>query len=307
MRNIILLFAIICLYSCSSDELSNKQNSQDLNFTDIHNISVDTLDLDMISDISQNSIYLTYSSNNGLNENVLKYNITTQTSTIISHPDVTESRQIEIIGNWIYSISKNDVYRYDLNLGNLSLHNNQTTGLEHTRAVVNSNKISFIEGQNLLFNYDTTSNTYQRNMQGNSYKLRADSEIFNNKIYTFGGCSYDTNHNPILYNTINIYDIASNTWLQDSLPFNVYESFTASYNNTIIVAGNKNSISSDSFIGVFNPITNNYTTLTSTLDLSNISIRGITILNQNIYLAYTDLTTPMPLLMNVKIAKATLP
>lgn len=307
MKKIIALFIVICLYSCSSDEVINNKIPQNLNFTEVYSITVDTLELDMISNSAENSLFLTYSTNDGLNENVLKYNLTNQIATNITHPDITESRQIEIIGNWIYSVSKNDIYRYDLNLNNSSLYNTESTGLEYHRTVINNSDIFSPQGMNLLFNYNTTTNTYQRNMQGFEYRLRADCEIYNNKIYAFGGSSYDNNQNPLTYNSINIYDITSNSWTQETLPFNVYESFTELYNSSIIVAGNKNTDSSNAFIGTYNPQTNTYTPLLTSLDLPNISIRSITKLNQDLYVAYSDLVSPTPAILTVKIVKTTLP
>ena len=303
MKQIIAFFLVISLYSCSSDEDNSKQNPQNLNFTQLFSITADTLDLDMIGNSSENSLYLTYSTDNGFNENVLKYNLTTQTPLTITHPDDTESRQIENIGNWIYSISKNDVYRYDLDLDNVSIFNEGNTGLEYHKTITVNNDILSQRGKNLEFKYNTTANDYTLpDWQETQYRFKADCELFSNKIYSFGGTEFNT-----AYNTINIHNLTDNSWTQETLPFNAFETFTDIYNNAIIIAGNKNLNSGNAFIGTYDPVTNNYTSIPVSLDLSSISIRSITVLNNELYIAYTDIVTPLPSSLTIKIAKATLP
>ena len=93
-KYIVILLASIAITSCTSNQENKQVNFNNLSFTDIYTIQVDTLEMDMISDATQNSIYITYSSNNGLNENILKLNTSTLNPLEITHPDYSESREI---------------------------------------------------------------------------------------------------------------------------------------------------------------------------------------------------------------------
>jgi|GEM_PF-6001158 len=307
MKYLLALLPFICLYSCSSDETVVNRNAQSLNFTDVFSFQADTLDLDMISSNSENALYITYSADNGFNEDLTKYNLTTSAQTSVTHPDISGSRQIEIIGNSLYSIS-NDVYKFDLNLGNGALINNNNSGFEGLRGVPYNDAIFFPMGYDNIASYNTLTNTSQTTY--NSFatgRTRSDGEIYNDKLYSFGGSTGNRNYMPQSFSEINIYDIVNNTWTQQNLPFTVFESFTALNIDKIIVAGNTNSAGNGAFIGVFDPSLNTFTQIPVSLDLNNISIRSITILNNDLYIAYADFLPIMPSLITIKVVKTVLP
>jgi hypothetical protein len=296
----------VFLYSCSSD---NKpiSSTQSLNFSEIFNIQVDTLELDMITDTGENALYITYSADNGLNENLMKYNLTTSSQTTITHPDVSTSRQIEIIGNVLYSVSFTSVYKFDLNLGNATLIRSDHTANEELKGVSYNDEILFPMGYNNITSFNTLANTTQTLLNSwSTTRARSDGEIYNDKLYSFGGSTGMRISVSESFNEINIFDIVNNTWSQQSLPFTVFESFTALNVDKIIVAGNKNSAGNEAFIGIYDPSLNTFTEIPVSLDLNNISIRSIAILNNDLYVAYADFLPIMPSLIPIKVAKATL-
>ena len=317
MKNLIFLLLIsIIISSCSPDNDSSIQNTASLDFIEVMSFQVDTLALDMTSNINANSYYITYSGDSGLNENVLKYNLTSMAQTDLVHPDISESRQIEVINGNIYSISHNDVYRYDLNLNNLEEVNIGYSDWRDARATIYNNNIlmtTFLYDG--IRRFDTSTNDYVNpisslpNQQGRLYW--SDGEVYGNKLYVFGGGETIRQPwpNPDIVNSfseITIYDFNTDSWSEENLPYVAYETFTALYNSSIIVTGNRNQDQTNSFIGQYDILTNTYSELDTSLDLENITIRGITILNDEILLAYIDLVSPMPDLMTVKVVKASL-
>ena len=315
MKNLFAILLItISLSSCSSDNESSNLNPATLDFTEVMTFQVDTLELDMVSHINENSLYITYSGDSGFNENVLKYNLTTLTQNDIIHPDISESRQIEIINDNIYSISSNDIYKFDLDLNNLVNINDSYNDMRYLRTSSINNELLIVGGSSEIAKFDTNSDVYDFSLSDSPYGFRAqrDGEIYNNNIYMFGGANSTPQQWPeedIInsFDEITVYNLSTDTWSQNqSLPYEVFESFTSLYNDSIIVTGNKNQDQTNSFIGEYDILTNTYSELDTSLDLQNITIRGITVLNDEIFIAYIDLISPMPDLMTVKVIKATL-
>lgn len=315
MKNLIfLLFLTIVFSSCSSDNEPSIQNSTSLHFTEVMTFQVDTLELDMASNFSENSLYITYSGDSGLNENVLKFNISTQSVSNLIHPDISESRQIEIINNYIYSISSNDIYRFDLDLNNLENISDNYNDMRYLRMSSFNNELLIVGGSNKIAKFDTTAQAYDFSLSESPYGYRdqRDGEFYNNNIYMFGGANSTPQQWPeedIInsFNEITVYNLSTDTWSQNqSLPYEVFESFSSLYNDSIIVTGNKNQDQTNSFIGQYNLLTNSYSEFDTSLDLENTTIRGVTVLNDEIFIAYIDLLSPMPDLMTVKVVKATL-
>lgn len=303
-KYIIILLASIAITSCTSNQENKQVNFNNLSFSDIYTFQVDTLEMDMISDATQNSIYITYSSNNGLNENILKLNTLTLNPLEIIHPDDSESREIEIVNNVIYSISANDIIKLDLSLNILSPNSDLGNNAVYHRLIGYNNTIQLPRGLNNILEYDVNINDYIFNYFPQS-KYKMDGEIINDVMYAFGGG--DVTVTPIqATNEIEIYDYLTDTWNTESLPFNVSESFTDKYNNYIFVAGNKLDDFSNGFIGLYDTDLHTYTTITTSIDFSTKSIRGVTILGNDIYIAYMDFPNTLPALVDVKIAKASL-
>ncbi|NRR93496.1 hypothetical protein HSX10_18135 [Winogradskyella undariae] len=312
MKNLTFLLLIaITFSSCSSDNELSIQNSNSLDFTEVMSFQVDTLDMDIISDVSTNSLFIT-SSNEDVwpeqFERVIKYNLSNSTQSEIIHDDDTESRQIEIVNNTIYSFSYISTIKYDLNLSNIN-DINYYNGLSYSKSTKYNNDIIILSGERChdctdmpLKLFDTNSETFNElSVFPNGIRMHADGSVLNDKLYMFGGTDLTT-----IYNELNIYDITNDIWSQETLPFGIYESFTSIYNDTIFVGGNKESDNSSAFIGIYDTTTNLYSELTTSLNLDNITIRGITILNDEIFVAYIDLVSPMPDLMTVKVVKASL-
>ena len=308
MKYLLLFLTFVSLYSCSSDETQITRIPPTLIFTDVFNFQVDTLDLDMISNTNENALFISYSANNGFNENVMKYNFATSSQSIMTHPDLSEGRQIEIIGSSIYSFAPSSVYKFDLSLGNPTQINTDFMGYGYLRTIPYNDKILIPEGYNNLVTYNTSTNTSLISIGSQSTgRMRADGEVYNDKYYAFGGSTGTRNYMPESFSDINIYDIQSNSFSQLNLPYTVFESFTSLYGNKIIVAGDKNSDGSGAFIGIFDPLTSSFNETPISLDLSNISIRSIAVLNNNLYVAYADFFSTMPSLITIKVAKAALP
>ncbi|WCO03553.1 Kelch repeat-containing protein [Psychroserpens ponticola] len=314
MKNLLaVLLVTISLSSCSSDNELSNLNITSLDFTEILTFQVDTLELDLASSSSENSFFITYSADNGLNESVLKYNLTTLTQNDLTHPDVAESRQIEIINGSIYSVSSNDIYKYDLNLNNITTVDNGFTQLRYLRTTSFNDELLIFAGNDKIISYDTSLDTFDFDVSSMPYGYRDqnDGEIYNSKIHIFGGRECDSfedfmNQQCNSFNEINIYDFVTDTWTQETTPYQIHESFTDLYNDKIIVSGNKNSNQTNSFIAEYDTLTNSFSDILSNLDMSNITIRGITILNNDVYLAYADLITPMPSIVTIKVVKASL-
>jgi len=315
MKKLILLLSLTIIFvSCSSDNELNIQNTNALDFIEVMSFQVDTLELDMASNIVANSFYITYSGDSGYNENVLKYNLATSSQSDLTHPDISESRQIEIINNNIYSISSNDIYKFDLNLNNLVNISNSYNDMRYFRTTSLNNELLIIGGSNKITKFDTNSEVYDFSLSDSPYGFRdqRDGEIYNNNIYMFGGANSTSQQWPEedlinSFDEITVYNIATDNWSQNqSLPYQVFESFTSLYNDSIIVTGNKNQDQTNSFIGRYDLLTNSYSEFDTSLDLENITIRGITILSDEIFIAYIDLISPMPDLMTVKVVKSSL-
>jgi len=306
MKYIFFFLGFISLYSCSSED-KTASTPIPLNFTDLFTFQVDTLDLDMKSNVGQNSLYISYSTNNGFNENIMKFELNNSSQIVIVHPDMTESRQIEIVGGQLFSFGGYTNYSMDLNLQNIALINQTPAGFGYFRTLVYNNEIYFPYGFDNYTVYNTSTNNFQyfwnsfSTLRGNS-----DGEIINGKLYSFGGSTGTSNYQPQSYNEINIYDLVTNTWTQNTLPYAVFESFTSIYGGNIIVAGNKNSDRSGAFLAIYNPVSNTFNQLTTSLNINNITIRNVAILNNDLYIAYADIISPMPNLINIKVAKASL-
>ena len=301
MKQIISFFALITIFACSSDNENRSLNA--ITFTDVYSVEADSLELDLIGDNSENAFYLTYSADNGYNENLLKYDLTSQIPTEIVHPDMGESTQLEIVNNLLYSVAKSEIYRYDLDLSNETVLP-VVFGFDHMRTETYNDNIWMLPGMNQYLTYNTTSNNFTWDVGiTDDYWSQAAFEIINDKAYCFGGANYYPA--VIATNKIHIYDYLGDNWTEQTLPFNVFESFTATYNNSIIVAGNKNIDSSQPFLYIFNPATNSFSELATTFDFTGKTIRGVAIVNQGIYIAYAEF--PITSLITIKIAKGNLP
>src|SRR6218665_2909186 len=305
---------IICCIACScSDNDDSLALPATLNFNPVFNFVTDSLDIDMVNSPTSNSIYCTYSDIDLVDiykEKVIKYNLNTSIQSSITHYDGIESRQLEVVGNEIYSLSYTGIFKYDLNLSNiveLPEFNYRiipkTTLYNNNIIIISSTDNTFPEPSPMqLLHFNTTSQTYSSfTTFPIGYRMRGDGVAFNDKLYIFGGNDGITN-----FAEINIYDIIGNSWTQQALPFGVYESLTSIYNNSVIVAGNRNADSSGAFIGLYNPATNDFTSLNTSLNLNNISIRGITVINDEVYIAYAEHITPWPNNITIRIEKASL-
>lgn len=303
MRKIIALFIIVSFYSCSSDENQNKKRTQNLNFTEIYSIAVDTLELDMISNVNENSLYLAYSPNNDVNDNIMKLNLQTQSQIIEAHPDPSESRQLAIIGNNLYSFGVDHVLKMDLNLNNLQIVNTGYNIFFYSRAIPSGNTVLFPFGQNNLIKYDLLTDTYQGTF--NSYPLtnRSDGGVINNILYSFGGNQLSPN---LVSNKIKMYNLITSSYTESNLPYSIFESFVATYQGNFIVAGNKNTNQGDAFLAIYDPITATYTDMNTSLNLSTVSIRGIAVINNELYLAYCESFNPLSSTGTIKIVKSNL-
>lgn len=315
MKSLIpIIIIVICLCSCSSENESSILNQAPLNFTEVMTFEVDTLDLDMTSVISENSIYITSSNVDvypEMVERVLKYNLSTSTQTDLIHFDDTESRQIEVHNDVIYSFSYAQITKYDLNISN-SIELNHSSWLSYSKATKYNNDILLVSGKsantaayitNMPIKYfnTTTENFSDLTLFPNGYRIHADGEVYADKLYLFGGID-----NTVIYDDINIYDIINDIWTQENLPYQAFESFTSLYNDSIIVVGNKNADNSRAFVGIYDIPTNTYSELDTSLNLNNITIRGITILNNEVFIAYADIVSPMPNIITIKVVKALL-
>lgn len=307
----VIVSLILALTSCTDNDGTLKQTAQSsLNFSPVLSFTTDTLDLDITNSIAENSVYISYSDIPDIyTENVIKYNLTDLSQTNMSHQDDSESAQIEVIGNSIFSISMNYSSKFDINLSN----NSQIpqSSYSKSKAAKYNNNILLFSGEahsipssntmNIL-NFDTATETYtQIASYPNGQRINGDGVVFNNALYIFGGTDGTTN-----YSEINIYDLLNNVWSQHNLPFTVYESFTALYNNSVIVAGNRNSNSSGAFIGIYNPATDTFNELTTSLNLSNMSVRGITVINDEIYIVGTNFNSPFTSPITMHLYKASL-
>jgi len=272
---------------------------------------VDTLDMDITSDVSTNSLFITSSNDDVWPERVLKYNLSNSTQSELIHDDGTESRQIEIVNNTIYSFSYNHIIKYDLNLSNIT-EINQNYWLSYSKATKYNNDVLILSGRVVtsgnnptempLKLFDTTSETFNElSVFPNGIRMHADGSIHNDNLYMFGGTDLTT-----IYNELNVYDLTNDIWSQETLPYGIYESFTSLYNDTIFVAGNKESDNSNAFLGTYDTTTNLYSEINTSLNLDNITIRGITILNNELFLAYADYVSPMPNIVTIKVVKASL-
>ncbi|NRR92830.1 hypothetical protein HSX10_14750 [Winogradskyella undariae] len=315
MKNIlVILVATILLSSCTSDNNPTTQNTSSLDFTEVMSFEVDTLDIDMKSVLSENSFYITYSADNLNSENVLKYNLNTQSQIDLTHGDGSQSRQLEVIDNMIYSFGVSSLIKYDLNLNNLNW-SNQFYGKKKHRITKYDNDVLIISGR-VVFNPIVSVNDYEMKISRfesineiysdistfpYGIRFQADGIVYNDKLYMFGGTDESIN-----YSELNVYDLINDTWNQETLPYGIYESFTSLYNDSVLVTGNKESDNSNAFIGVYDIATNTFIELATSLDLNNITIRGITIINDEVYIAYADWVSPMPNLITIKVVKASL-
>lgn len=313
IQRILILLTFSVLLSCSDQDDNLKLSPTTLNFNPVLNFVTDTIDIDITNSTNENSIYITYSDTDPLDiykEKAIKFNSNTLLQTSLTHYDDTESRQIEVIGGNIYSISYKSIFKCDLNLNN-NQELNEFSAISIPKTTKYNTDILVLSGKDEnassavnmpILRFNTSSETYsQITSLPNGYRLRGDGITYNDKLYIFGGNDGTTN-----YADVNILDITTNSWSQQSLPFNVFESFTSLYNNSVIVAGNKNSDYSNAFIGIYDLTTNTYNVLNTSLDLNNITIRGITILNDEIYIAYADYSIPMPNNITIKVHKASL-
>jgi hypothetical protein len=300
--------------SCSTDDEDIQvpiEYNTELNFNEAFSIQVDTLELDMTSSENANSIYITYSADNGLNENVLKYNPTTQVQSLLTHPDTSRARQIEITNNDVYSIASDGIYKFDLNFNNVVKINDINIPMACIRSTSVNDELLVLRSDKIL-KFNTISETYDYGLSTSPYEqiFDRDGELYNDNIYMFGGFTYinqpwpeDDIVNPS--DAITVYNLETDTWSQNqTLPYSTFETFTVLSQNSIIIAGNRNLNLTNPFIGIYDITTNDYTEFNSTLLQNNISIRGMTLLNNEIYVAYVETMSSMPNLMTVKVAKA---
>jgi hypothetical protein len=300
----IILFLIlpigILFMSCDSERI---QSHSTINFVDIATISVDTLEIDMVGDANQNALYLAYSPNNDVNDNTMKLDLQTLSQTIEAHPDPTESRQLAILGNHLYSFGVDQVLKMDMDLNNLQVVNSGYSIFFYSRAVPNGNTVLFPFGQNDLVSYDILTDTYQGTIDFDPLTLRSDGAVMNNILYSFGG-------NPLSLNPmsdkIKMYDLITSSYSESNLPYPIYESFVTTYQGNFIVAGNKNTTQGDAFLAIYNPTTATYTDMNTSLNLSTISIRSISVVNDELYLAYCENFSPTASVNTIKIVKSSL-
>lgn len=296
---IILTFAFLFM-SCDGEE--NKRNLI-ADFQEIATIYVDTLEIDMVGDVNQNALYLAYSPANDMNDNIMKLELQNLTQTIEAHQDPTESRQLAIYGNYVYSFGVDQVLKMDMNLNNLQVVNSGYNIFFYSRAVPNGNTILFPFGQNNLVNYNLLTDTYQGTIDSDPLILRSDGAFMNNILYSFGGNPWPLNSAS---DKIKMYNLITSSYSESNLPYPIYESFVVTYQGNFIVAGNKNPTQDDAFLAIYNPTTATYTDINTSLNLSTISIRSISIVNNDLYLAYCENFNPTASVNTIKIAKSSL-
>lgn len=294
-------FTILILFtSCENDRI---ENNSTINFVDVMTITVDTLEMDMVGDTNNNSLYLSYSPYNDTNDNILKIDILTNSQTIEANPDPTDSRQLSINGNNLYSFGVDNVIKMDMNLNNAQTVNIGYNIFFYSRAIQNGNEILFSFGQNNLISYDILTDSYLGTLSSDPVIIKSDGAVVNNKLYSFGGNYWTQN---LASNKIQIYDLASSIYTESNLPYTIYESFVTTFQGNLIVAGNKNIDQSGAFLAIYNPITSSYTDISTTLDLNSISIRSISIINNDMYIAYCQNYIPMSTMNTIKIVKSSL-
>ncbi|MDD3172073.1 MAG: kelch repeat-containing protein [Herbinix sp.] len=112
----------------------------------------------------------------------------------------------------------------------------------HTRSFLYNNKIYIITSNyNYMLIYDITNNTLSTSANFSIARTRFMCEINNGKIYIIGG-DYSESGTPVYLNSVEIYDIVSNTWSLINLPNIKSGGCVKVYNNKLyIIGGSTNS------------------------------------------------------------------
>lgn len=303
MKTNIIFLLLLGSVLISCEEENSTGNNDLIELAEVTSFSVDSLEIDMIGNLEENALYFSYSPDNDINDNIMKYDLQNQSQIVEAQPDPTDSRQLIIWGNFIYSFGTADVIKLDLDLNNSEIVNSDYNIFFYSRAVQNGSSVYFPFGNNNLVSYNILDNTYEGTINSDPLTVRSDGAIVNNSLYSFGGFRYWTN--PIS-DKLKIYDLTASTYSESTLPYPMYESFTATYEGNIIVAGNKNLDQSSAFIAVYDPILGTYSDLNTTLNLNSISIRSICVIQDELFIAYCEYYNPSNTTHVIKIAKGIL-
>ncbi|MFC7000010.1 Kelch repeat-containing protein [Rufibacter roseus] len=215
-----------------------------------------------------NHIYVS----NGFSQNefetslVEKYNITTNSWSILTNATIAKKwASSEIVGDYLYIINgdyfngqrlyNNKVEKINTTTGAITYGANNPHPARSSGSAVLGNKIYIFGGRsasstfsNKLLSYDTSTDTWTVLADMPVAKETA-GEIVNGKLYVIGG------FNETSSNQVNIYDIESNTWSNTSitLPVSISAHATTVVGNNIWIIGDHQD---ETFIGYFDTVTN---------------------------------------------------
>ncbi|RZJ67073.1 MAG: hypothetical protein EOO50_07365 [Flavobacterium sp.] len=304
MRYLFCLFMSFALYSCAQDDSETPfQNTAD----EVFSFEVDSINLDMIAAPDGNSLYVTYSADNGLNENLTRFNLQSGSQTTVVHPDLSEGRKLVILGDYVYSVG-NVMYRASLDLAQVEVFGPGIGSIGANSPVSDGTNIFYVFGYESWATFDlTTGEPDLQNDNWNLWRTGSASCFRQEKIYLFGGHSGNANDGFEIFDSIFIYDTNDNSWSQNTLPFAAFETFSASYGGQILLAGNKFSDGSGAFIGIYDTQSATFVDTPISLDLQNISIRSIAAIGDDFYVAYVELENIGDATMTVKVVKLQLP
>ncbi|MGB3606835.1 hypothetical protein [Psychroserpens sp.] len=216
------------------------------------------------------------------------------------------TKRLHIIDNELISIGGSFINFYDLNaFSDPITSENYTTNAYPAFSRFGSFQVNnnlylvggdFVaENSDRIYKFNDTFNTVEITATMPSNKTWAQSEVVDNKAYVFSGQQLLNDSTPETLSYI--YDIDTNDFTPFDLPYSLFTSYTAKYENLIFVAGdirtdtNNDGIldQSQPALGVYNTEDNTYTDIQTNLGPVNgipYTIFEMTILNDTLYIIY---------------------
>jgi len=319
-------FAMTIFISCSieptneEDSIITNQTRTTLSFNEVFTFTSDGnhfLGLGMTISKDEDAIYIAHRKmvTSTKDERILKYNTDTDNLSEFNfdHSDLV-NKELEVINNAVYLVGGSVINRYRTTVDYEPKSVPHDRSLYRYGATSNNDNLYIIGGGNTIvenenngdsveanqiLKYNTTIEKFETEAIMPNRKFFADASIVDDKMYVFGG-SESMDH--LGTNDIYIYDMATGSFNTSyQMPKNVIHTFTSSIEDLIFVGGsrwldvNGEDASFDdvdhfeSFLGVFNTSTNQFTELELPFnDANQNAVQQLGVNGDFLYVVYGD-------------------
>ena len=307
MRNYLAALILLSLFACNNDDDSEGPSIPErISFTtlvDLPDIGLDQAP-GFLGDADNANLFIASRQSNpetGVNaEKVAKYDLSGNLINEIYFDQLDfVTKNLHIIGNRLWVVGGTFINTYDLDLTSAPETSTHGFGITRFGSALYQDEVYVWGGDpnetfsDRIYKWDNDVEAFFEVAQLPSAKTWAHGEVFDDRIYMFGGQPefQGTQPEDIIY----VYDIGDTAVATLNLPRPVSRTFTTTHNNLIYVAGQETDTDPetedlDIFFGVYDPESFTFTEIETNLsDQGFATVFQMTSVGDKLYVIYGEI------------------